>query len=29
MSRGKNAGSARLENAAGVSHFPAAPAAAG
>ena len=29
MSRGKDAGSARLENALGVSHFPTAPAAAG
>lgn len=29
MSHGKDAGLARLENAAGVSHFPTAPAAAG
>jgi putative transposase len=29
MSSGKDAGCARLENAAGVSHFPTAPAAAG
>jgi putative transposase len=29
MSRGKDAGYARLENAQGVSHFPTAPAAAG
>ena len=29
MSRGKDAGLARLENACGVSHFPTAPAAAG
>jgi putative transposase len=29
MSRGKDAGLARLENAVGVSHFPTAPAAAG